>query len=280
MKDCFGLHGHSAFGSVAKEKSGVGQQPAASVSQLTELVHWLQAGKTVDISRCASESTDLLPPSALLRPHSRPAAFPPSRPAAGRLPAAAGHRAAVVFIDASAGDTSGGSSNQQQCQRECSYLPIGVIAIYRDKSQYRHSTIYGCYSAIGSFETFDYSRLRRNFAFYQREGQCKASVVHSHSGLNHLCCGSRGRKADSSGLCTGKPAQKPCWGYYAPRCRQSRHRRAGKNGIRYAVSSRASPSAHCILFCPPPHRGDERPGTYLRITGSAKNPRHNIIKIV
>ena len=36
MKDCFGLHGHYAFGSVAKEKSGVGrksatEEPAAAV---------------------------------------------------------------------------------------------------------------------------------------------------------------------------------------------------------------------------------------------------------
>ena len=62
------LHGHSAFGSVAKEESGVGQQSLLSQVQLTDLVYWLQAGKTVDISRYASESTDLLPPSALLRP--------------------------------------------------------------------------------------------------------------------------------------------------------------------------------------------------------------------
>ena len=68
MKDCFGLHGHSAFGSVAKEEIGVGRKSATSVGLTTDLVHWLQAGKTVDISRCASESTDLLPPSALLRP--------------------------------------------------------------------------------------------------------------------------------------------------------------------------------------------------------------------
>jgi hypothetical protein len=96
VKDCFGLHGHSAFGSVAKEKSGVGQQSLLSQVQLTDLVHSLQAGKTVDISRCASETTDLLPPSALLRPLRGLQLFPPSRPAAGRLPAAAGHRAAVV----------------------------------------------------------------------------------------------------------------------------------------------------------------------------------------
>ena len=68
MKDCFGLHGHSAFGSVAKKEIGVGRKSATSVGLTTDLVHWLQAGKTVDILRCAAESTDLLPPSALLRP--------------------------------------------------------------------------------------------------------------------------------------------------------------------------------------------------------------------
>ena len=47
MKDCFGLHGHYAFGSVAKEKSGVGRKSATSVGLTTDLVHWLQAGKTV-----------------------------------------------------------------------------------------------------------------------------------------------------------------------------------------------------------------------------------------
>ena len=67
VKDCFGLHGHSAFGSVAKEKSGVGRLSATSGVQTTDLVHWLQEGKIVDISRRAAEATDLLPPSALLR---------------------------------------------------------------------------------------------------------------------------------------------------------------------------------------------------------------------
>ena len=47
VKDCFGLHGHYAFGSVAKEKSGVGRKSATSVGLTTDLVHWLQAGKTV-----------------------------------------------------------------------------------------------------------------------------------------------------------------------------------------------------------------------------------------
>ena len=41
---------------------------AASSGHTTDAFDWLQAGKTVDISRRASESTDLLPPEALLRP--------------------------------------------------------------------------------------------------------------------------------------------------------------------------------------------------------------------
>ena len=105
VKDCFGLHGHSAIGSVAKEKSGVGQQSLLPQVQLTDPVHSLQAVKTVDISRCASESTDLLPPSALPRSLRSLRLSPPSRPAAGRLPAAAGHRAAVMDGDDIAGDS-------------------------------------------------------------------------------------------------------------------------------------------------------------------------------
>lgn len=65
VKDCFGLHGHYAFGSVAKEKSGVGRKSATSVGLTTDLVHWLQAGKTVDFLRCASEINRLFPSSAL-----------------------------------------------------------------------------------------------------------------------------------------------------------------------------------------------------------------------
>ena len=67
MKDCFGLHGHSAFGSVAKEKIGVGRKSATSVGHTTDLVHSLQAVKTVDVSRCASEINRLSSPSALPR---------------------------------------------------------------------------------------------------------------------------------------------------------------------------------------------------------------------
>ena len=79
VKDCFGLHGHSAFGSVAKEKIGVGRKSATSVGLTTDPSHWLQAGKTVDILRCAAESTDLLPPSALPRLLCSLRLYPPAR---------------------------------------------------------------------------------------------------------------------------------------------------------------------------------------------------------
>ena len=49
MKDCFWLHGHYAYGSVAKEKSGVGRKSATSVGLTTDLVNSLQAGKTVAV---------------------------------------------------------------------------------------------------------------------------------------------------------------------------------------------------------------------------------------
>ena len=103
MKDCFGLHGHSAFGYVANRQIGVGRKSVASDGHTTDPFHSLQAGKTVDILRCAAESTDLLPPSALPRSLRSLRLFPPARPAAGRLPAAAGHSAAVVDVDAIAG---------------------------------------------------------------------------------------------------------------------------------------------------------------------------------
>ena len=116
------------------------------------------------------------------------------------------------------------------------------------------------------------SALRRNFLSYQREGQCKPSVVHSHYGLEHLC-GAKGQKRSAAVvLAATRPPKPPCWGYYAPRCRQSRHRRAGTNGKRYAVSSRASPSAHCIIFAPVPggeHNGQAHSLTVIRSTKTA-----------
>ena len=109
MKDCFELHGHSAFGSVAKKQIGVGRKSATSVGHTTDPVHSLQTVKTVDISRCASEINRLSSPSALPRSLRSLRLFPPARPAEGRLPAAAGHRAAVVDGDAIDGGSGYGS---------------------------------------------------------------------------------------------------------------------------------------------------------------------------
>ena len=47
VKDCFGLHGHYAFGYIAKKESGVGRKSATSVGLTTDLVHWLQAGISI-----------------------------------------------------------------------------------------------------------------------------------------------------------------------------------------------------------------------------------------
>ena len=76
---------------------------ATSVGQTTDLVYLLQAGKTVDISRVASESTDLLSAFSTASATLWPAAAPPTRPAAGRLAAAAAHRAAGEDCDVLAG---------------------------------------------------------------------------------------------------------------------------------------------------------------------------------
>ena len=253
VKDCFGLHGYSAFGYVAKEEIGVGRKSATSVGLTTDLIHWLQAGKTVDILRYAAESTDLLPPSALPRqqayllpgfstPGLRPPPpfrgtllpsvsgslrlSPPSRPAGCRLPADASHRAAVVDIADSGGPRMFAALRQRPCLRECCPA-IGCRhpTILLPQRLQLSISIY-CITAIQDLKTNDDSRLRRNFVSVVCECQCKASVVHSHYGLNRQCCGSGSRKAVSCGICTGKPAQKSCWGYSAPLCRRSSKRRA------------------------------------------------------
>ena len=82
VKDCFGLHGHYAFGSVAKEKSGVGRKSATSVGLTTDLVHWLQAGKTVAVVRFASKIHRLASAFRTASVASLPAAIP-SRPPCG-----------------------------------------------------------------------------------------------------------------------------------------------------------------------------------------------------
>ena len=185
MKDCFGLHGHYAYGSVAiRQKIGVGRKSATSGVHTTDPFHLLQAGKTVDISRCASESTDLLPPSALPRLLRSLRLFPPSRPAAGRPAAAAAHRAAGVDDVASGGVDVGIVRDQPQYQRGCLSLPIGATSIYRDLRQYQPSSFYLAYSAIGDFETFDDSRLTAKMGVSGMRRPCQALTTSTRSRWN------------------------------------------------------------------------------------------------
>ena len=84
-------------------EKGVGRKSVASDGHTTDAVYSLLTGKTVDISRQAAESTDLLSAFSTASA-SRLRLSPPTRPAAGRLAADAAHRAAGVDI----GDIGGG----------------------------------------------------------------------------------------------------------------------------------------------------------------------------
>ena len=79
---------------------------------------------------------------------------------------------------------------------------------------------------IGDSETFDDSRLTAKMGVSGMRMSCKARSIEHSTALERLCCGSGGRKAVSCGICTGKPAQKPCWSSMAPLRRRSRRRRA------------------------------------------------------
>lgn len=94
-----------------------------------------------------------------------------------RLPAAAGHRAAVVEIADIGGPRGLVASCQRSCLRKC-YPPIGCrrSAIHLHQRLQLPIPILSV-TAIGDIETFHDSRLRRNFASVECEGQCKASVV-------------------------------------------------------------------------------------------------------
>ena len=82
VKDCFRLHGHSAFGYVAKRQIGVGQQSLLPQVQLTDPSHWLQAGKTVAFVSFASKFHRLASAFRTASVASLPAAIP-SRPPCG-----------------------------------------------------------------------------------------------------------------------------------------------------------------------------------------------------
>lgn len=258
-------------------RSASGCSAALHNPRLTDHVYSLQAGKTVDISRCASEINRL----AFRLPHClgyirglRPR--PPS-PKAGRLPVAAGHRAAVVDI----GDDAGGGGVLRSlywCESHC-IIVVGYVVplIPYQKTNYSAPYLSVAITSIGDNETFDYSRLRRNFASVICECQCKPSVVeHSLRATASVRC-----EGDNAVSCARKVARMApfpaCWGYYAPRCQRCRHRRAGLIWKEVCSQQPGKPVSSLHPTCPHPHRGDERPGTSLRITVSAVPRRINII---
>lgn len=177
------------------------------------------------LSASRPSSTDLLPPSALPRSLRSLRLFPPARPAAGRLPAGAGHRAAVVVLRIHCGsyEDSVGCHQSERRWLLDGLTPIGVPLPYI-KTTERSLSIYSI-GAIEDLETFDYSRLRRNFASVICEGQCKAFVVgHSLRPTASVQC-----KGDNAVSCGRKAVQRtsfpPCWSYMAHQCRRRRHRR-------------------------------------------------------
>ena len=277
MKDCFGLHGHSAFGYVANKISGVGRKAATSGGLTTDLIYWLQAGKTVDILRCAAKSTDLLPPSALPRLLRSLRLTQPTRPAGCRLPADAGHRAAVVVLRIYRGgsaDVKDGLQSGRQCGYG-RYPAIRVSLLYGEKTELLIA-IYGI-GAIGDLETFDDYRLTAKFCVsgMRRSAQalrCRA-LTSGYSGIKvrreesgQLRSKSRHKGVISTLLgllCSSMSAQPP------PKSRDK------WNKVCETDFGRASSDSHPI--CPQPRRGDKRPGTSLRFNVSAVRRTINII---
>ena len=121
--------------------------------------------------------------------------------------------------------------------------------------------------------------LRRNFAFYQCEGQCKPSVVHSHYGLEHLCGARVGKRSAAVVLAATRPPKPPCWVYYAPRCRHSRHRRAGKS--KEVCSQQPGKPVSSLHPCIPQPQGDEtaRHQPPKNRPCSAPHLRHNLSRL-
>ena len=120
-----------------------------------------------------------------------------------------------------------------------SYYYWSSSSIYQDN---RTQSLYSI-GAIEDLETFDDSRLRRNFASVICEGRCKASVVeHSLRPTASVQC--KGDKAVSCGRKAATRASFPsCWGYMAHQCRWSRHRRA-HSCCRNLTNARKD-SSHC-----------------------------------
>ena len=139
------------------------------------------------LSASRPRSTDLLPPSALPRSLRSLRLFPPARPAAGRLPVGAGHRAAVVILlihrDDSA-DSIGCHQSERRWVLGC-LTAIGVSIPYL-KTRERYPSIYSI-GAIEDLETFDYSPLRGNFGPTGSTGSACPSLSSTHYGPQRPC---------------------------------------------------------------------------------------------
>ena len=139
------------------------------------------------LSASRPSSTDLLPPSALPRSLRSLRLFPPARPATGRLPAGAGHRAAVVVLRIHRGnsaDSIGCHQSERRWVLGC-LTAIGVSIPYL-KTRERYPSIYSI-GAIEDLETFDYSPLRGNFGPTSAAGSARPSLSSTHYGLQRQC---------------------------------------------------------------------------------------------
>ena len=94
--------------------------------RLTDPFTSLQAGKTVDISRCASEINRLASAFRTASVASPLRLTLPTRPAAGRLAAAAAHRAAVVVLRIRRGDSSKVASRHQRQRQKVRGCPTAI----------------------------------------------------------------------------------------------------------------------------------------------------------
>jgi hypothetical protein len=177
------------------------------------------------LSASRSSSTDLLPPSALPRSLRSLRLFPPARPAAGRLPAGAGHRAAVVVLRIHRGNSANSIGCHQSERRwvlGC-LTAIGVSIPYL-KTRERYPSIYSI-GAIEDLETFDYSPLRGNFGPTSATSSASPSLSGTHCGQEHLC-DAEGKKE----VCQPSEAARGVFSrlpgvHRTHQCRRSRHRR-------------------------------------------------------
>lgn len=151
-------------------------------------------------------------------------------------------------------------------------IVLGLL-VYRDWRQSGFRSIYGCYTAIGNFETFDDSHLTAKMglsgyanvlqgAHYRALVRAGAFVLRQRrqeSGpLRHLNqqVGTEALMGFNGSSTSAEPPQK------SPMIME-----------KVCSQQPGKPVSSLHSICPLPRRGDKRPGTYLRTTWSAKNPR-------